>query len=136
MSLPTFLSLEDVLCIHFEQIESYGGSYGGSHGVRDQQMLESALMTPQASYEGIFVHSDLFEMAAAYAFHISENQAFIDGNKRTALASALVFLGLNGIEVFDPHEKLYVSIMELSKGISTKAELANLLQELSASEIR
>ncbi|MGQ0540836.1 MAG: type II toxin-antitoxin system death-on-curing family toxin [Blastocatellia bacterium] len=55
-------------------------------------------MTPQASFGGEYLHSDVFEMAAAYAFHISENQPFLDGNKRTALGSAMVFLEENGYE--------------------------------------
>ncbi|OFZ19758.1 MAG: hypothetical protein A2Z20_00280 [Bdellovibrionales bacterium RBG_16_40_8] len=67
-------------------------SYGGATGIRAPDLLESAVMTPQASFGGQYVHNDVYEMAAAYAFHIAENQPFVDGNKRTALASALVFL--------------------------------------------
>lgn len=84
---PEFLSLEDVLLIHDEQLEAYGGI----QGIRDKGLLESAVMTAQASFGGEYLHQDLFEMAAAYAFHIAENQPFLDGNKRTALVSALVF---------------------------------------------
>jgi len=83
-----FLALADVLTLHEMQIEQYGGSVG----IRDQGLLESAVGQPQASFGGEYVHHGLYEMAAAYAFHIAENQPFVDGNKRTALAAALVFL--------------------------------------------
>lgn len=89
---PDFLTVEEVLIIHDEQIEEYGGI----HGIRDKGLLESAVMMAQASFGGEYLHQNLFEMAAAYAFHIAENQSFFDGNKRTALVSALVFLDING----------------------------------------
>lgn len=76
------------MLIHDEQIEVYGGI----HGIRDKGLLESAVMMPQASFGGEYLHNGLFEMSAAYAFHIAENQPFLDGNKRTALVAALVFL--------------------------------------------
>ena len=78
---PEFLTLEDVLQIHKDQIEAYGGI----RGIRDQGLLESAVMMPQATFGGEYLHQNLFEMASAYAFHIAENQPFLDGNKRTAL---------------------------------------------------
>lgn len=73
---PTFLALDEVLRIHEEQL----GAFGGIHGIRDRSLLESPVMTPQASFGGEYLHTDLFEMAAAYAFHIAENQPFLDGN--------------------------------------------------------
>ena len=101
---PDFLTPKDVLQIHEEQIDAYGGI----HGLRDSGLLESAVATPQASFGGEFLHQDLFEMAAAYAFHISENQPFLDGNKRTALTTAIVFLYNNEIRIFDS-EKSYTT---------------------------
>lgn len=83
-----FLTLEDVLELHALQIEAYGGATG----IREQSLLESAVMMPQASFGGSYVHSDVFEMAAAYAFHIAENQPFVDGNKRTALDNRCLLL--------------------------------------------
>ena len=123
---PDFLSLEDVLQIHSEQIDVYGGI----HGIRDQGLLESAIMTPQASFGGEYLHNGLFEMAAAYAFHIAENQPFLDGNKRTALSSALVFLDLNGSEVLDPEEKLYQMMIDIANRKADKYALAELLSSL------
>ena len=91
---PSFLTLADVIRIHVDQIERYGGLAG----IRDLGLLQSALAMPGASYGGEWLHRDLFEMAAAYAFHLSQNHPFVDGNKRTALASALVFLEPNGAQ--------------------------------------
>ena len=79
MTEPQFLTLEDVLVIHEEQLNAFGGL----DGIRDQGLLESAVMMPQASFGGEYLHSSIFEMASAYAFHIAENQPFLDGNKRT-----------------------------------------------------
>jgi len=73
---PTFLDVDDVLALHEAQMERFGGA----DGVRDQGLLESAVAQPQASFGGQYVHADLFTMAAAYAFHIAENQPFVDGN--------------------------------------------------------
>jgi death on curing protein len=128
MSLdPFFLELEDVLLIHSQQLEKYGGSLG----IRDQGLLESAIAQPQAGFSGQYVHNGLFEMAAVYAFHIAENQPFVDGNKRTALASALVFLDLNGIDVTDTAEKLYQAMIDISSRKLDKLGLAHLLESLS-----
>lgn len=106
-------------------------SYGGATGIRDRGLLESAVMMPQASFGGEFVHKGVFEMAAAYAFHIAENQPFVDGNKRTALASALVFLDWHDIEINDPQEELYSAMIGLAQKTLDKAGLATLFQKLS-----
>lgn len=75
---PRFLSLDEVFEIQARMLEAYGGQAG----VRDRASLESAVGMPTQTFGGVFVHADLFEMAAAYAFHIAENQPFVDGNKR------------------------------------------------------
>jgi death-on-curing protein len=72
--------------------------FGGSDGVREMALLESAVVTPQASYGGQSVYADVIEIAAAYLFYLCRNHPFIDGNKRTALGACIVFLRLNGIE--------------------------------------
>ena len=86
-----FLSLSEVIEIHRDQIERYGGSLG----VRDFGLLQSAIAMPMAQFGGECLHGDLIEMAAAYLFHLVQNHPFIDGNKRTALATCLVFLSEN-----------------------------------------
>ena len=124
-----FLSLEDVLELHEMQLESYGGA----KGIRDANLLESAVMMPQASFGGQYVHNSIYEMAAAYAFHIAENQPFVDGNKRTALASALVFLDWHAIEINDPGEDLYNAMIGFAQKNFDKAGLAELFKKLAKS---
>ena len=124
---PEFLTLDDVLLIHDEQL----GAYGGIHGIRDQGLLESAVMMPQASFGGEYLHKNLFEMAAAYAFHIAENQPFLDGNKRTALVSALVFLDINGFVILDEDMKLYDAMIAIANKLMDKFDLAELLENLA-----
>jgi death-on-curing protein len=126
MTNITFLTLAEVVEIHKDQIEMYGG---GS-GIRDIGLLSSAVAMPYASFSSAFLHADIYEMAAAYVFHICQNQPFIDGNKRTALASALVFLELNGTSIPDPRGKLYNAMINLATGKINKSEFAKLLRGL------
>ena len=88
---PTFLTLDEVIEIQRDLIERYGGS----PGIRDQGLLESAVATPQAGLGEQYLHSSVFEMAAAYLFHIVKNHPFVDGNKRTGAMAAFTFLKLN-----------------------------------------
>jgi|SRR3989337_528042 len=126
MKKIVFLTLAEVIEIHTDQIKRYGGT----DAIRDMGLLSSAVAMPYASFHDTFLHADIFEMAAAYAFHISQNHPFVDGNKRTALASALVFLELNGITISDPHEKLYEAMMSLTSGNLNKAGFAEILRKL------
>lgn len=87
-----FLSLDEVLAIHRNQIELYGGSLE----LRDLGLLEAAVMTPQQTFGGRLLHDDVPSMAAAYLFHLVKNHPFVDGNKRVGAASANVFLLMNG----------------------------------------
>jgi death-on-curing protein len=122
----------EVLLILQDQIRRYGGAYG----VRDPQLLSSALAMPSATFEGNFLHKDLYEQAAAYAFHICQNHPFVDGNKRTALATALVFLSLNGIELQDPKKELYRLMMDVSGKGTGKAEITAVFKRLRAGRRR
>lgn len=128
LSEIVFLTVEEALLLHDLQLEQYGGA----SGIRDRSLFESAVNMPQASFGGDYVHSGIYEMAAAYAFHIAENQPFVDGNKRTALASALVFLDLNLIEINDPNELLYSAMIDIAQKRLQKSGLAKLLQNLTA----
>jgi death-on-curing protein len=103
--------------------------------VRDKGALDSAVATPASTFDGAFLHEDLFHMAAAYAFHIAENQPFIDGNKRTGLNAALVFLDINGWIVTDPDAHLYDAMLSIAKDFLDKRELAHLLQELAVPDV-
>jgi len=86
------LTVEAVKAIHHEVL----AAHGGAAGIRDETLLESAVAAPQASMMGQPLISDPIEIAAAYLFYICKNHAFVDGNKRTALAACLVFLEENG----------------------------------------
>ena len=88
------LTLDIVREIHAEAI----GRFGGSDGVREMALLESAVAAPQASFGGGSPYRDIAEVAAAYLFYLCKNHPFIDGNKRAALGACIVFLRLNGIE--------------------------------------
>jgi death-on-curing protein len=120
--------MSEVLLILQDQIRRYGGRYGA----RDLSLLSSALAMPMATYEGNLLHVNEFEQAAAYAFHICQNHAFVDGNKRTALAAALVFLDLNGIVIDDPDERLYALMIEVAKGKKAKFDISALLKDLKS----
>jgi len=122
---PVFLALDEVLAIHRDQI----GHYGGLGGIRDMNLLASALGTPTASYGGEFLHTDRYEMAAAYLFHIARNHPFIDGNKRTALMVAIVFLGLNGRALEADPDQLFDRVLGVAEGGISKSEIANFFRE-------
>jgi len=88
------LDIDIVREIHAEVIKQFGGA----NGVRDENLLTSAVLTPQSSFRGKSPYADIVEVAAAYLFYICRNHPFVDGNKRTAMMAAIVFLRLNGIE--------------------------------------
>jgi death on curing protein len=94
-----FLTIEEILEIHADQIIRYGGK----NGVRDHNLLLSAIAQPLSTFDGQYLHKTIYDKAAAYLFHISQNHPFIDGNKRVALVSALMFLAMNDYSI-DYHE--------------------------------
>ena len=124
---PVFLTLSEVVEIHKNQIECYGGR----EGIRDIFLLTSAIGILESTFEGQYLHSDIFEMAVAYAYHICMNHPFVDGNKRTGLTAALVFLDFNGIEIEDPEDILYKTVMKVASGKKRKDYLADVLKKLS-----
>ena len=128
MKEPRFLLLEEVLRIHAHQVDGYGGALG----VRDTGLLLSAIAAPRASFGGGFLHGTLFEMAAAYLFHLARNHPFVDGNKRAALASALVFLELNGASVDAPDAALVELVVRVATGDASKAEAAMFFERHAA----
>jgi death-on-curing protein len=125
-----FLSVDEVLELHSHQLHLFGGS----DGLRDPAALDSAVATPAASFGGQFLHSNLFHMAAAYAFHIAQNQPFLDGNKRTALNAALVFLDINGWLVPDPDELLFDAMIAIAERRLDKDGLAALFEKLAVQD--
>ena len=125
MTEPAFLTLDEVLAIHADQIRRYGGT----PGLRDLSLLESAIGTPEATFGGELLHGSVFEMAAAYLFHIARNHPFVDGNKRTALMCALVFLGLNGRRLDAEPDALYAVVDGVAAGRIEKSGLAVFLRD-------
>jgi len=117
---PVFISLGEVLEIHQDQVTHYGGAAG----IRDMELLKSALGIPSATYGGRFLHTDAHEMAAAYLFHLVKDHPFIDGNKRVGAVTALVFLELNGF-VFDaPEDDFAEMVLAVARGELGKADVA------------
>ncbi|MGD8451020.1 MAG: type II toxin-antitoxin system death-on-curing family toxin [Phycisphaerae bacterium] len=124
---PLFLARHTVLEIHDEQI----AEHGGDPGLRDEGLLESALAQPQAQFGGEWLHRDVFEMAAAYVFHLTGNHPFVDGNKRTALGAALLFLAANGHRVIGEGTELADLVLEMIERRRDKSWIAARLRERS-----
>ncbi|MCC7345672.1 MAG: type II toxin-antitoxin system death-on-curing family toxin [Deltaproteobacteria bacterium] len=116
-----YLELDQILAIHDTLIEEIGGSMG----LRDAGLLESAAYQPRQSFGGEDLYPDIFSKAAAYAFSISENQPFIDGNKRTAATIAAVFLDINGFLLDCPEGQVYETMMKLANKQLTRESLAD-----------
>lgn len=118
--MTEFLTLDDVLALHAGSIQSFGGDAG----IKDLGLLESALGMPQSTFDGQDLHETLAEKAAAYLYHIVKNHPFVDGNKRTGLAAALVFLELNGFRFEATDEALIALTLEVASGVRSKASVA------------
>lgn len=118
-----FLTREVVDRLHYRAIEAYGGH----HGVLNEHLVESAINQPQNT--SFFGGGDLFEIAAAYAFHIVADHPFWDGNKRTGAASALEFLELNGVDTsLVPHQGLFECLIQVADHQMDRFELAAFLR--------
>lgn len=123
-----FIPAEIVLIIHADLLQRYGGR----PGVRDTNLLDSALAQPKMTVGGKFVHRTLFDKAAAYGFHICKNHPFVDGNKRVAFVLMDIFLQKNGWEIIAHEEEAYSTMIELADGKLTKTQLAKWLKEHSS----
>jgi len=126
---PVFLTLGEVIEIHRNQIERYGGD----PGIRDLGLLQSAMAVPAAGFGGRYLHTDLFEMAAAYLFHITQNHPFINGNKRTGAVASLVFLSLNDVEIEADEEEFERIVLGVAEGNIAKASVAEFFRNNSSS---
>ncbi len=117
---PQFLTLDEVMDIHRDQIKRYSGMLG----VRDAELLESALAAPQSGFGDQYLHSNLLEMASAYLFHLVQNHPFLDGNKRVGAAAALTFLELNGVGTKIPNQALAATVLAGAQGKMEKSAIA------------
>ena len=122
-----FLTVEVVLALHQRQLDRFGGGAG----MRDHGLLTSAVAQPQASFGGTYAHDGLFSMAAAYLFHIVSNHPFVDGNKRTGLLAAQVFLAVNGVILEDASESFYKLTMGVAKGRLDKSSVATEFERIA-----
>jgi len=120
-----FLSVDDVLAIHEDTI----ANEGGSAGLRDPGLLESAVLMPQQQFDGAYLHDGVAAMAAAYLFHIASNHAFIDGNKRTGALAALVFLDVNGRKKLPAADVLEHVTLAVASGAMTKEALTEWMRQ-------
>ena len=117
---PVFLTLGEIIAIHRDQTTRYGGG----EGVRDWGLLKSALAMPAAAFGSQYVHCDLYEMAAAYLFHIVKNHPFIDGNKRVGAAAAYVFLATNNVLLTADQEAYADLVLSVARGQVPKSAVA------------
>jgi death-on-curing protein len=117
---PAFLELGEILLIHQDQLERYGGS----PGIRDIGILQSATSMPRAGIAERYLHDDIFEMAAAYLYYIVRDYPFVDGNKRTGVVAALVFLAMNDVEIGVDEDELENVVRSVAEGTTTKSEIA------------
>ena len=122
---PKFLSLAEVMYLHDESL----ARYGGSDGVREPGLVESALGSAQNAFW--YGQGGLFEIAAAYAFHIAQSQAFVDGNKRTAAASAISFLRKNAVRFPKDDGSVYRAMIEIAEKRLDKTGLAAVIRQLA-----
>lgn len=116
---PNFSSKSLVLKIHHRQVEKFGGTAG----VRDEGLLESALAQPQATFFGEYLHTTI------YLYHIAKNHPFIDGNKRTAFAVMDTFLRLNSYVLNTDNQQTYTLVLQVAEGSMDKKEIANYLEQ-------
>jgi len=122
---PLFLTTEIVQRIHEDQIQRYGRR----PGIRDVGLLESAVAMPQAGFGGQYFHTDLFEMAAAYLFHLVKNHPFVDGNNRMGAMTAYAFLELNGHTVNVPEQGFGDLVLKVAEGKASKSAVAEFFRK-------
>jgi death-on-curing protein len=123
MNEPEWLDVNIILDVQAEQL----ALFGGPDGLRDLGLLESALARPINKFA--YGETDLAALAAAYVFGIARNHAFVDGNKRAAFASMIVFLGLNGVDFIVPPESATIMILSLAAGEVSEESLTRWIRD-------
>jgi death-on-curing protein len=119
----TFIDKEHIFRLHKLAIDDFGGAID----VRDADLIDSALAQPMATFGGDFLHATIQEMAAAYYYHISQNQGFSDGNKRTGFLALFTFLKINGHDLTVPSDYVWPVLLRVANGELEKADLAEFL---------
>jgi len=124
-----FIPKKAILYFHEQLIQIYGGSTG----IRDEKLLDSAIQQPRSTFEGNYLHNSIFKMASAYGFHLCKNHPFVDGNKRIALVAMDTFLQNNGYEITASEKETYKIMIKLSSEGLSKDELTNWLKQNTTS---
>jgi len=127
VSDPLFLDFEVVAELHKDSLLKFGGT----DGIRDRGLIESALASAINTY--VYANGDLFDIAAAYGFHLAQAQAYLDGNKRTGVSAALAFLRTNGVAKLPPAEMIYDAMIAIAEKRLDKAGLAKLFRAAALS---
>jgi death-on-curing protein len=122
---PKFLSRSEVELLHAASLANHGGSVG----VRDSGLVDSEIASARNAY--FYGQGDLFDVAAAYAYHLAEAQAYLDGNKRTAMLAAIVFLGANDVIISKNTDILYQAMIDIANHKLDKAGLAEIFRRLA-----
>ncbi len=127
MKKVKFLKIDQVLFIHDQMVKRFGGSFG----IRDLGLIESAVARPQATFGGEFLYATIFDKAAALLQSLLKNHPFVDGNKRTALTSAGLFLKINGYKLINSHQEEIEFAVEIDNGNLTVEQISKWLKEHS-----
>lgn len=122
-----FLTVENILSLQRKLIDDFGGE----HGVRNMDVIESAVESVHQTFDSVDLYPTVFDKAATYAFQIAQGQGFLDGNKRTGAQAALVFLDINGYELLESAgDKLEVALNQVAVREMTRTGLSELFRDL------
>lgn len=125
MNHINFVDIDDALRLYEDTIARYEGIFG----VRDINLLESAILQPQTMMFGQHVYEDIFQMGAAYCYHIIKNHPFVDGNKRMGILVALFFFYRNDVLIDADHDELYLLAVHTASSKINKEEIAHFFKE-------
>jgi len=125
----SYLTYQYVIEVHDHLVNEYGGR----KGILNEGLLRSALEMPKASFNGRDLHRTIFDKTAAYLFHLIQNHPFVDGNKRTAAMTAMIFFSLNYKKDFTISDELYQElILKVAQGLANKKEIAKFFRVLQS----
>lgn len=119
-----FIELQEVIEIQKDLIDRFGGS----HGLRDKGLLESAVISPSSTFAGEYLNKDIFEMATSYLYGLTKNHAFIDGNKRVGVYISILFLELNDYEVNLDNDQVYDLGIKTADSTYSKEDIIEILK--------